>query len=61
MLNGDIREDANKLTFPSEKVEKRNTGQILRKINKKKKSDSVCPVSLQFKVGVVCSLLCGKI
>lgn len=34
-FNGDITGDANKVIFPSEKVEKRNRGQILRQINKK--------------------------
>lgn len=34
-FNGDISGDANKLIFPSKKVEKRNRGQILRQINKK--------------------------
>lgn len=51
--------------FPSEKVEKRNRGQIFKKINKKAtenlKSKPVCPVPLQFMAGVVCSLPCGRI
>lgn len=34
-LNGDISGNANKLIFPSEKVEKRNRGKVLRRINKK--------------------------
>lgn len=51
--------------FPSEKVEKRNRGQTLKKINKKEaknlKSESVCPVALQFMAGMVCSPPCGRI
>lgn len=34
-FNDDITGEANKVIFPSEKVEKRNRGQILRQINKK--------------------------
>lgn len=64
-LNGGIREDAKGLFFSSEKLEKRNRGQILTKINKKEtknlKSESVYPAPLQFTAGVVCSLPCGRI
>lgn len=51
--------------FSSEKLEKRNGGQTLKKINKKEtknlKSESVYPAPLQFTAGVVCSLPCGRI
>lgn len=64
-LNGGISEDAKGLFLFSEKLEKKNRGQTLKKINKKEtknlKSESVYPAPLQFMAGVVCSLPCGRI